>query len=37
MFTIVVTNANIEPVLNSIPIKLQRVFLSLNVVTVSSH
>jgi len=28
---------NIEPVLNSIPIKLHRVFLSHNVVTVSSH
>jgi len=28
---------NIEPVLNSIPIKLHRVFLSHNIVTVSSH
>jgi len=28
---------NIEPVLNSIPIKLHRVFLSHNLVTVSSH
>jgi hypothetical protein len=28
---------NIEPVLNSIPIKLHRVFLSHNLVSVSSH
>merc|ERR1719343_299042 len=28
---------NIEPVLNSIPVKLHWVFLSLNLVTVSSH
>lgn len=31
------TYTNIEPVLNSIPIKLHRVFLSHNLVTVSSQ
>merc|ERR1719221_278145 len=36
-FTIKSKNTNIEPVLNYIPIKLQRVFLSHNQVTVSSR
>ena len=36
-FTMKSRYIDIEPVLNCIPIKLHRVFLSYNVVTVSSH